>query len=146
MTNHPPAPPRCLCITHTQLPAHTGMGSGRSHRHARTRLSRVDSAYPGARPAWGGQTARFLCPSHQIEVPLMRGLPSSPFLNPCAPLSEMPSRPGSSHLNLRPSARFVGVSIKNCPEMCFSSALNVFPIRSRCAEPKERFSGLDEMT
>lgn len=52
----------------------------------------------------------------------------------------------SSHLNLQPSAPLLGMSVKNCPKICFSSALNVFPIKSRCEKLKEQFSGLNKMT
>lgn len=74
-----------------------------------------------------------------LESPPQQLFPNSGFLL-------LRCRLCSSHLNLQPSAPLIGVSIKSCPKICFSSALNVFPIKSRCEKLKEQFSGLNKMT
>lgn len=142
-TNHPLAPD--ICALHARMPARkdvheTGHENTKSHPC-------VAPTYCQTKPIVGRHLCTFLSQGRRINAVILEQddlLPSSSFTTLCFLLLQRCL--GSSHANLQPSAPLIGVSIKNCPKICFSSALNVFAIKSRCGELKEQFSGLNKIT
>lgn len=139
-----------VCVWHVQLPVHSTCKPN-PRGTIRENIKMPSVPWAGAPCRWtrhevGGHLATFLSQSNQVNGILEQGalLPSHSFLIPGFLLLRCCLC--SSHLNLQPSAPLIGVSIKSCPKICFSSALNVFPIKSRCEKLKDQFSGPNKMT
>lgn len=139
-----------VCVSHTPTPAHRmwrpGTG-GTSHETTRRHgYLCVGSRCCQTKPVVGRPLGTFVSQKSRIN-----GILEQNNLPPCSSFLSLHFLLlryclCSSHLNLHPSAPSIGVSIKNGPQTCFSSALNVFPIKSRWGELKEQFSGRNKMT
>lgn len=135
-----------LCITHPNANTQ-GCPWNWPWKHQQPSHPCVDPTYCQTKPIAGRHPSTFLSQGRWISAAILEQdhlLPNSSFTTLCFLLLRCCL--GSSHTNLQPSALLIGVSIKNCPKICFSSALNVFAIKSRCGELKEQFSGLNKMT
>lgn len=150
VTSHPLAP-LTRSVYHTPQRQHTGCGDrAREEPPMRTPEGTVTCVLAPrgcqTKPVVGRPLGTFLSQKSRANGILEQNnlLPCSSFLSLHFLLLRYCLC--SSHLNLQPSAPSIGVSIKNGPQTCFSSALNVFPIKSRWGELKEQFSGRNKMT
>lgn len=139
-----------VCVSHTPAPAHRMWRPGTGEPPMRTPEGTVTCVLAPrgcqTKPVVGRPLGTFLSQKSRANGILEQNnlLPCSSFLSLHFLLLRCCLC--SSHLNLQPSAPSIGVSIKNGPQTCFSSALNVFPIKSRWGELKEQFSGRNKMT
>lgn len=150
VTSHPLAPLTRLCITHAHASTQGRGDRAREEPPMRTPEGTVTCVLAPrcwqTKPVVGRPLGTFLSQKSCIN-----GILEPNNLLPCSSTLSLhflllQHCLCSSYLNLQPSAPSIGVSIKNGPKTCFSSALNVFPIKSRWGKLKEQFSGRNKMT